>query len=190
MNTKDEIVDTGKFAAELKALAQTVLEEKAKTKPPTKTQIVASDEVWYAVKDMQEKHGMTLADIAAVFNAKGGIWAKQNAASMGSLIKGAAELRGEETDGKKGRKSKASPKRSSSASSEASPKASSNPRSEPRSNPTSASGERGAAPAASAGGASQPEAVDARSTGTTGPGAAPAAGSTIKKKPSAFEREA
>lgn len=163
MSIKDEIIDTGKFAAELKALAQTVLEEKAKTKPPTKTQIVASDEVWNAIKDMQEKHGMTLADIAAAFKAKGGIWADQNAASLGSLIKGAATLRGEETDGKKGRKSKTSQKRSSTASSEASSKTSSNPRSEPRDNTrTTASGNEGAAPAASAGGASQPGSTDAK----------------------------
>ncbi|SMD16417.1 hypothetical protein [Rhizobium sp. RU36D] len=162
MTTKDDIIDTGKFAAELKSLAQTVLEEKAKTKPPTKTEIIASDEVWNAIKEMQEIHGMTLADIAAVFQAKGGIWSQQNANNLGSLIKEARILRGEESDGKKGRKSKVATKRSQKASSEASPKTSSKPSSEPRGNPTPASGGEGAAPAASAGSASQPGSTDAK----------------------------
>lgn len=162
MTIKEEIIDTGKFAAELKSLAQTVLEEKAKTKPPTKTEIIASDEVWNAIKEMQEIHGMTLADIAAAFQAKGGIWSQQNANNLGSLIKEARHLRGEEGDGKKGRKTKTTSKRSSSPSSDRSSNPSPNPRSELRENPASASGGEGAAPAASAGSASQPGSADAK----------------------------
>ncbi|AYM66220.1 hypothetical protein G6L68_25370 [Agrobacterium fabrum] len=120
MTDVDEIKDPGAFAAELKAIAETVV----KTKPLTKAQLIASDEVWEAVMEMKTSRGMTNADIAEVFKAKG--WSEANADNMGYLIREAAKLRGEEPDGKKGRKPKTASKRSSTASSETSPKTSSN----------------------------------------------------------------
>jgi hypothetical protein len=121
MTDKDEIVDTAQFAAELKALAKTVVESKVKTKPQTKQEIIASDDVWNAIKEMKEVHGMTMIDIAEVFKAKGGIWSNSDGKNMGQLMINAGKLRdrlnGGEAETKKPRKTKTASKRSSMASS-------------------------------------------------------------------------
>lgn len=101
--------DPGAFAAELKAIAETVV----KTKPLTKTQLIATDEVWEAIMEMKTLKGMNNADVAEVFKAKG--WTEANADNMGYLIREAAKLRGNEPDGRKGRKPKSTPKRSTTA---------------------------------------------------------------------------
>ncbi|MEI3807644.1 hypothetical protein V6R85_24280 [Agrobacterium sp. CCNWLW32] len=115
MTEKDEIVDTAQFAAELKALAKNVVESKVKTKPLTKQEIIASDDVWNAIKEMREVHGMTMIDIAEVFKAKGGIWANSDGKNMGQLIRNAEKLRGGETESKKARKPRGATRRSSAA---------------------------------------------------------------------------
>lgn len=162
MTEVDEIKDPGAFAAELKAIADTVV----KTKPLTKAQLIATDEVWEAIMEMKTSRGMTNTDIAEVFKAKG--WTEANADNMGYLIREAAKLRGEEPDGKKGRKPKTSSKRNTTASSEGSSKTSSNTsRTRGDERGTTAASERGEAPAASEGSASKPQPSAAKVERTT-----------------------
>lgn len=107
------------FAAELKAIAETVV----KAKPLTKTELIATDEVWAAISDMKTNKRMTNTEIAEVFKAKG--WTKANADNMGYLIREAAKLRGEAPDGRKLRKANTTPSRRAAASSDTSSDASS-----------------------------------------------------------------
>ncbi len=146
--------DPGAFAAELKAIAETVV----KTKPLTKTQLIATDEVWEAIMEMKTAKGMNNADIAEVFKAKG--WIEANADNMGYLIREAAKLRGDEPEGRKGRKAKTTSKRSPAASTETSSNTSSEtdkPRAAQRADP--ASRKEGVAAAE---GKSKPKATDAK----------------------------
>ncbi len=157
MTEKDEIVDTAQFAAELKALAKNVVESKVKTKPLTKQEIIASDDVWNAIKEMREVHGMTMIDIAEVFKAKGGIWANSDGKNMGQLIRNAEKLRGGETETKKARKPRAATRRSSAASSAPTSEASG------ATTPPASKSEG----AAAAGGKSKPDTADAKSKPNT-----------------------
>lgn len=159
MTEKDEIVDTAQFAAELKALAKRVVERKVKTKPLTKQEIIASDDVWNAIKEMRDVHGMTMIDIAEVFKAKGGIWSNSDGKNMGQLIRNAEKLRGGETETKKARKPRGATRRTSAAGSEASTRTSSAPTSESSGEATPpASKSEGAAE-----GKSKPNTADAKS---------------------------
>jgi hypothetical protein len=190
MVRKDEIVDTAQFAAELKALAKDVVESKAKSKPLSKREIIASDDVWNAIKEMKETHRMTLDEIAEVFRAKGGMWSEMSGNTLGQLIRTAATLRGDEADPKKIRKPKATSRRTTSASMEVSTPTRNDPRSDvgdASSSPASRS-----EGAAAAEGKSKPDVADAKTEQNPGVGSGPTAGAAPKKKISlsALDREA